>query len=706
MNILKKFQQLVVFTVALTCISWLSWKAVEFVAWASGTVRYVSTTGSDANTCVDAQNISTPKLTITAVVACMAAGDITYARGGTYTDANINLPAGVSAGVPTTLEAYQNELVVIRSSAGAEPRRVIYNTGRSFVKFWNIEVDGVNAGSDAVKLDVGSHNFTFGGTLTSGGAFRCQIHNSGNMGFSLQGISDNVTVSGCDIYDNALLITVSPYAHGLYIQKGNGFVLENSIVRRNGCNGIQLYTTPTNAILRRNKFYDNARVAGCGTQVYVSNDGHLIEYNEVWNDLEVGNTYGIRVQLSTPTGNTIRHNTVYNGGTNGIYIASDATSTTVQNNLIIGSTNALTDLGTGSTLLDNLGSGTASSIFKSIASGSIDLSLKDGSAPIDGGTPIGLAANGGTPEQGAHEVPILSSCTVEAAAPSVVRVTFTNNLRPPMRPSSGVTGVTFRKNGASNAVISSTRTADNLYEFTVTNAYGGADTVDLSIAPASTNMTDSALIGSNHNQPFISTVTNTSCVNNISGSSTHTYTQERYELHGWRGIEASPDILPHGFPATGSAENFPNYKVYPGSKIRVRFAVVCGVSNCPSSAFHPYFSTGGGYAIITDDFNTNDIKMCGLASSTDMPQNGQATTNQLSTAGTFIPGGIVFTANDTPAILGLNTGYKTEMEYCMQTDVDASGFFDIRLYLDNGSALNTYTSTPRLVVNPIASGGM
>ena len=421
-------------------------------------------------------------------------------------------------------------------------------------------------------------------------------------------------------------------------------------------------------------------------------------------------TTAITVNLQTPTRSIVRHNAFYcktGGCTNGINIPSSSTvDTVVQNNIALGFTNNVRNLGTNTTLTDNLTTGTASAIWVSPSTG--DLRLKAGSVAIDGGTAIGGAANG-LPDQGAFEVPTFSTCSVEAGATSVVRVTFINNLKPPMLPASSATGVTFRKNGSNNAVISSMRPTDNTYEFTVTNSYVGGDTVDISIVPASTNLTDSALLGNTYNQQFLSTITNTACTNNAAGAPAHTFTQARYELHDWRGLEASPTMLPHGFASTGAAENFASYKLPAGGKIRVRFAVVCGGANCPISAFHPYFSTGGAYAPITDDFSVNNIKMCGVQSGSDVPANGSATTNQLSTAGTFVAGGVVFTANDVPAIVGLNNGFKTELEYCFESDTDSTGYFDLRLHLDSGTAFTVgggaYTVIPRLVNEPRAAGG-
>lgn len=646
-------------------------------------------TGSDGNSYA----------TITLGIAAMSAGDITYVRGGTYTDGNLNLPAGVSVSVPSVLQAYQDDEVIVRPSSGL---RVIYTISRPYIKYWNLELDGQNATSDVVKVETASHYFVLGGDMTAAGAFRCKVHNSGQEGISMQGLVDNGTITGCDIYDNGLSKTVAPYAHGLYLQRGVGWTFTKNTIRRNGCYGFQANgsTHPVSLTFSRNLVYDNARTSGCGIQAIFNGTGHTVEYSAFWNDLETGNTVGARISSDNTT---IRHVSFYNAGTTAcLQILSSANATAVQNVVALGCGTGISDSGVSTTLTDNLTSGTASSIFKSIVSGSIDLSLKAGSAPIDGGTAIGGTANG-APDQGVHEVPTFSSCTVEAAATSVVRVTFTNNLRPPMLPSSGVTGVTFRKNGSNNAVVSSTKISDNMYGFTVTNSYAGGDTVDISIVPASTNLTDSALIGGTNNQPFVDTVTNTACTNNAAGV-IYTYTQARYEHHDWRGLENAPVILPHGFPTTGAAENFSNLKVRPLGKIRTRFAIVCGGSDCPSSSFHPYVSTGGAYASILDDFSVHNIKMCGVSSGSDMSANGSVSTNQLSTAGTFTAGGIVFTSNGTPEVTGLNNGYKTELEYCFEFDSDASGNFDIRVYLDTGTELDTYTVTPRLVIEPAAAG--
>ena len=161
-------------------------------------------------------------------------------------------------------------------------------------------------------------------------------------------------------------------------------------------------------------------------------------------------------------------------------------------------------------------------------------------------------------------------------------------------------------------------------------------------------------------------------------------------------------MLPHGLASTGAAENFSSLKVYPGGAVRIRFALVTGGADAPPTGFHLYFSTGGAYAVVPDSFGAGNVKFCGVAA--NLPTNGSATTDQLSTAGTFVAGGLILTSSAIPTITMAN-GNKTELEYCVAFDSDASGTYTFRVYQQDGTALNTYTVTPSVVMTTVAAGG-
>ncbi len=73
---------------------------------------YVATTGSDANTAAQAQNIATPWRTINKAAGVMVAGDTCLIRAGTYRETATVANSGTSP-APITFQAYGGEVVTI-----------------------------------------------------------------------------------------------------------------------------------------------------------------------------------------------------------------------------------------------------------------------------------------------------------------------------------------------------------------------------------------------------------------------------------------------------------------------------------------------------------------------------------------------------------------------------------------------------------------
>src|SRR5213594_3529102 len=87
---------------------------------------YASTTGSDTNTCTQAQDSSTPKQTINAALNCLGtaagagAGHTVQVAPGTYVETiNNTLPGGTSWSAPFTLKATTIGTVTIQPPATA-----------------------------------------------------------------------------------------------------------------------------------------------------------------------------------------------------------------------------------------------------------------------------------------------------------------------------------------------------------------------------------------------------------------------------------------------------------------------------------------------------------------------------------------------------------------------------------------------------------
>lgn len=709
---------------------------VSTPAWA--TTYYVSKTasngyavGSNSNSCAQAQNKATPKAEpggASGASNCLASGDTLLVNEGTYTAEILN-PAGGTALAYTTIKADPASTRPVLEPDGAGLKRGLYCTNGAACSYIRFEGFEVKNAYNSIKLATTSstigypHHVQIVNNILHDTEIANIETNTSNTG----GVGGDHLFQGNEFYNTGIHNPLYAPGYNTIYNPGSRSVVEKNIFH-NLHNGVGIWTSNKylyDVIVRDNYFYDigltstDTWQAGAGgyscIHISSSGGGHQIYNNVCRTSGETSNFRGINIipqfGATTLTGIVIYNNTIYDlkhASAYGIRVAAQMqtpSGVTAKNNLVIPVLGtAISDASGVSALVQvsNRTTGTPSALFTNPGAG--DVSLAAGSAAIDAGTSCTNASNGPSCDQGAYETPAFASCEVKFGEPTRVYFRFTNNHRPPMLPASGVTGVTFRRNAANNVATSFAKTSDNEYYAVITDSQSAGEAIDLSIV--SSNLTDSALIGNSLNQPFVATVTNQSCTNSLAGAPSYTLTQARYEHRSWRGLEPSPVILPHGFASTGAAENFSNIKVRPRGMIRTRFAILCGVANCSSSSFLPYFSTGGAYGAVTGDFTVNNIKMCGALTGTDVPQNGTATTEQLSTAGTFVAGGIIFTANDVPEITGLDTGYKTELEYCFEFDSDASGNFDIRLYSGSGAALDTYTVTPRYVIEPAAAGGM
>src|SRR5688572_11711050 len=80
------------------------------------TTRYVTKSGNNGNTCADSQNIGTAKLTVTAGLACMSAGDTLIIGDGVYGERIRNNVTSGSAGAPTIIKALNANGAILRPS--------------------------------------------------------------------------------------------------------------------------------------------------------------------------------------------------------------------------------------------------------------------------------------------------------------------------------------------------------------------------------------------------------------------------------------------------------------------------------------------------------------------------------------------------------------------------------------------------------------
>jgi hypothetical protein len=315
---------------------------------ATGLTFYVSTNGSDGNSCAAAQSVASPRRTLNSAVQCLSPGSTLYVRGGTYIEQLWDaIPSGSSWSSPVTIAAYPGEVVTLQPARGAD-RVLHFQSNHQYIVIDGLILDGVNVSSDAVKITYGSDPST--------GAHHIRIQNSEIKNAPAQGVLDNGgnghnEYINLNVHDNGG--SVANYlTHGFYIGAPYALVTGSNI-HDNASYGVQIqYETATGIVVRDNIVHDN-HVGGI---VVASGPSSIALVNNIVlrnSQIGIQVTYGTKgVQIYN---NTIVRNSPY-GGYGAILLDQQAADTDIRNNIayqnvggaIVGSG------GSGTTISNNL----------------------------------------------------------------------------------------------------------------------------------------------------------------------------------------------------------------------------------------------------------------------------------------------------------------------------------------------------------------
>ncbi|MTK52418.1 right-handed parallel beta-helix repeat-containing protein [Paludibacter sp.] len=341
-------------TILLT-ISFLLICAIENTSFAK--VYYVAKNGSDSRTATQAQNITTPKLTIASGLTCLSAGDTLYIRSGVYAETlnqnMIAIPSGISWSKPVTVAGYPGETVTIRPNTGVDEVIRLMGTagGAKYLIFDNLHLDGINIADNVVKITYTGSDPSY--TANHIMFKNSEIFNAPNQGVFVDHNSVGNQFINLQVHNNG----TTDFHHGLYITGANNLV-DGCDIHHNAGWGVHVYSDTGIAvdsnIVRNNSIHDNAYAGGRGCGIILScGKGNMAYNNLIWN-----NNGGVQIDVAVNTcvyNNTIYSNNAGSGGYAGVKIQSGSTGAKIENNICWqNNAGAIENMGSSTTLTNNL----------------------------------------------------------------------------------------------------------------------------------------------------------------------------------------------------------------------------------------------------------------------------------------------------------------------------------------------------------------
>lgn len=410
-------------------------------SWAA--TFYVAKTGRDSNTCAQAQNSNTAKLTISAGVNCLRSGDTLIVKSGTYRNQEITNPPGGTATNYTTIMADPTGPRPIIIPDGENVQRGFYCYRGAACSYIKIQGFQISSAYGCVKLN---------GTSTDGHPHHISIvnnicNNTIDTGFyatsSRTGegfLGGDHLIQGNEFYN--IGINKPGYGPGMnaIYNPGNRTIIEKNKFH-NVTHGVGIWKSGNSikgVIVRGNLFYDIGRSntdtwqqgANGFSAVHVSvpGGGHQIYNNVIYRSGDESTFVAIRFGTTWgQTGSASEVNHVYNNtiddlknsGARAISVASSLVATIyIKNNIAYRS--ALGIVG-GGIKSNNL---TADPLFVNPSTG--DFRLRLGSPAINAGVTLGLVPKD-----------ILGISRPQGGANDIGAYEFVSGLLP--RPPSGIT---------------------------------------------------------------------------------------------------------------------------------------------------------------------------------------------------------------------------------------------------------------------------
>src|SRR5262249_9359197 len=316
-----------------------------FPVLAHGATYYVAKTGSNSNSCVNAQSQSTPKLTITAGLGCMRAGDTLIVKAGTYVEVvRANIPSG-TAGNPTILKANPGDTVIIAAdlaayqASGSSINCMVEFTDLSYVTFDGFIVDmgnfngmpsGINSGVLGVCAMGTTNHFTMQNTEIRNTITDSSYFPTGY--FSARGTDSNLITNNHIHHIGTSPANGNSY-YGMYCA-GSNHVFDGNHIHHTGKYGMHMYDGQSQSII--NNVYKNNYIHDTQNSAILLGGTHgaLVYNNILLGPAGLDSTWSA-IYLGFGTDNAqIYNNTIYNclGYPVGLR-AGETTNVIIRNNI-------------------------------------------------------------------------------------------------------------------------------------------------------------------------------------------------------------------------------------------------------------------------------------------------------------------------------------------------------------------------------------
>jgi parallel beta-helix repeat protein len=315
---------------------------------ANAATYYVAQDGGSNNyTCAQAQAVRTPKLTVTAGIGCLAAGDTLLVRAGTYRESLSNFPSGTSSSNRVRIAAFQGETVWLKPPLG---NWVIYYYTQAFTDFDGINVDGTSVGDASIFFE-----YRDGENPNHNRILNAEVHHR-------EGVANTnaaITVGGTDNEFLNLRVHGTGGPYGFYLA-GSRNIVDGCDIYHTSLAGIQIYKNggnPTGNIVRNTKIHDITDSSFFGAPdprmwgIIIFGTDNQFYNNTIYGINFPYQSGNAAISLYGGSGTKVWNNTIYNNTTEGITI-SGTVSAEVRNNIIYKVTHSV---------FNNAGSGTVQS---------------------------------------------------------------------------------------------------------------------------------------------------------------------------------------------------------------------------------------------------------------------------------------------------------------------------------------------------------